>query len=84
MPIHMGIVCGACGAVHFVATSAAIELSSAIDGMYRLTCQPPCSSTRQFRKDEMRPYRVSEDVFNSGYATQGEYEDLDNYWTGAA
>lgn len=43
-------------------------------GMYRLHCNPPCAEFREFRKDSMRPYRVSEDVFRSGHAKEGEYE----------
>ncbi len=74
MPVHMGIVCDACGVVHFVATSPGIKLSERVVGMYRLTCKPPCSVTRNFRKDEMRPYRVTDDIFQRGYAREGEYE----------
>jgi len=32
MAIHMGIMCDACGTVHFIATSPGIKLSYAIDG----------------------------------------------------
>jgi hypothetical protein len=74
MAIHMGIMCDACGTVHFIATSPGLELSHSIEGMYRLACKPPCSRARHFRKDEMRPYRVSGDIFNTGYADVGEYE----------
>jgi hypothetical protein len=42
--------------------------------MYRLTCKPPCPETREFRKEGMHPYRVSDDVFRRGYAEEGEYE----------
>lgn len=74
MAIHMGILCDACKTVHFVASSPGIELSHSIEGMYKLTCKRPCSGTKHFRKDEMRPYRVSDGVFNTGYAEVGEYE----------
>jgi hypothetical protein len=74
MPIHMGVMCEACGKVHFVATSRGIQLSRTAEGMYRLTCKPPCPETREFRKEGMHPYRVSDDVFKRGYAEEGEYE----------
>jgi hypothetical protein len=74
MPVHMGVMCEACGKVHFVATSRGIQLSRTVEGMYRLTCNPPCPETREFRKEGMHPYRVSDDVFKRGYAEEGEYE----------
>ena len=74
MSVHMGIMCDACGRVHFVATSPGIELSQTTEGIYRLTCKPPCSAVREFRKDRMRPYRASDDMFSRGYAEVGEYE----------
>ena len=74
MPIHMGVLCEACGMVHFIATSPGIVLSRNIEGMYRLSCKPPCSQVKMFRKEAMHPYRVSEDVFKKGYAQEGEYE----------
>jgi len=70
----MGMLCERCGKVHFVAKSPGIELSRTAEGMYRLTCKPPCSGVREFRKDGMRPYRVSDNVFKRGYAEVGEYE----------
>lgn len=42
--------------------------------MYQLTCKPPCPETKEFRKEGMRPYRVSEDVHRKGYAIEGEYQ----------
>jgi hypothetical protein len=74
MPIHMGIMCDACRTVHFIATSPGIQLSRTTEGIYRLTCKPPCPEVREFRKEGMRPYRVSEDAFGRGYAREGEYE----------
>ena len=70
----MGIMCKMCRRVHFIATSHSIKPSSLAAGMYRLICNPPCSLQGEFRKESMRPYRVSEDVFNRGYAREGEYE----------
>jgi len=74
MPIHMGIMCDACRKVHFVATSPGIRPSASNQGMYLLTCRPLCRETREFRKDTMQPYRVSETVFNTGFEEEGEYE----------
>jgi hypothetical protein len=74
MLIHMGIMCERCRKVHFVATSRGVKPSEFSAGMYRLKCSPPCSEGREFRKDSMRPYRISEDVFRRGWADEGEYE----------
>jgi hypothetical protein len=45
--------------------------------MYRLTCKPPCPEPREFRKEAMRPYRVSDDLFSRGYAEENEYQVLE-------
>jgi hypothetical protein len=74
MAIHMGIMCERCRMVHFIATSPGVELSGTGDGIYQLTCKPPCSAVTRFRKDEMRPYRAKDEAFNAGYAEEGEYE----------
>ena len=69
----MGILCEACHKVHFAATSSGIQLSRTHKGIYRLVCTPPCPEVKEFRKDGMRPYRVSDDVFKKGYAELDEY-----------
>jgi len=74
MAIHVGIMCRMCRRVHFIATSHGIKPSKSVAGMYRLICNPPCLSSGEFRKESMRPYRVSVDVFKRGYATESEYE----------
>ncbi len=74
MTIHMGIMCEACRTVHFIGTSPGVELVKTIGGPYTLACKPPCEAVRQFRRDEMRPYRVSDELFSTGYAEPGEYE----------
>ena len=74
MAIHMGIMCESCRKLYFVATSRAIKPSVSAAEMYRLKCTPPCPEVTEFRKDSMRPYRVSEDAFRSGYAKEGEYQ----------
>jgi len=73
MSVHMGIMCERCRKVYFIAASRAIRPSEFAAGMYRLTCNLPCREVREFRKDGMRAYRVSEDVFRSGHAKEGEY-----------
>ena len=76
MPIHVGIMCKMCRKVHFIATSRSIRPSKLAEGMYRVTCIPPCLTFGDFRKENMRPYRVSDDVFKRGYATDSEYESI--------
>jgi hypothetical protein len=80
MPIHMGIVCEACRKVHFIATSPDIQLSRPTEGIYKFVCKPPCPEAREFRKEGMYPYRVSDDVFRRGYADEGEYEFVAAKW----
>lgn len=74
IPIHLGIMCKMCRKVHFIATSHCIKPSKLAAGMYRLTCNPPCLASDEFRKENMRPYRVSDDVFKRGCAKESEYE----------
>jgi len=73
MPVHMGIVCDSCRKVHFIATSRDIKPSTLVAEMYLLQCTPPCPQVQEFRKENMRPFYVAEDAFQSGYAMQGEY-----------
>jgi len=74
MPIHMGVMCEKCHKVHFIATSRNIRPSAFVPGMYRLHCMPPCPEIKEFRKESMYPYRVSNQVFQTGCAEDGEYE----------
>lgn len=74
MAVHMGIMCDACGTVHFIATSPGVELVKTMDGPYKLTCKSSCSAGKYFTKSDMRPYRVADELFNRGYAEPGEYE----------
>lgn len=74
MPIHVGIMCERCRKVHFVATSSAVQASRRGAGLYQLNCLPPCGEMKEFRKEGMRPYRITEHVFRRGYALAGEYE----------
>ena len=74
MPIHIGVMCDRCRKVHFIGTSSAILPGKSGTGMYRISCPAPCSEVREFGKDAMRPYRVSEEVFQRGYAEVDGYE----------
>lgn len=73
MPVHLGIACN-WGRVHFVASSNRIEISSAELAMnaHSLVCF--CGATTYFSREQLRPYRVSEETFHTGYARLGEYE----------
>ena len=44
-------------------------------GMYALVCRF-CSETKEFRKETIRPYRVSDEVFTTGYAYEREYSPI--------
>lgn len=72
MPVHMGIMCEKCRRVHFIGASPGIK-AVPTPGMYALTC-PFCLETKEFRKETVRPYRVSDEVFKTGYAREGEYQ----------
>lgn len=74
MPIHLGIVCEKCHRVHFIGTASGIKWMPT-PGMYALYCRF-CSQTREFRKETMRPYRVSDQLFKAGYANEGEYSPV--------
>lgn len=74
MPVHMGIMCEACRKVYFVGKSRAIKPSHTTPDMYVLTCPPPCGELKQFRKETLRPYRVSDEVFQRGCAEEDDYE----------
>ena len=76
MPIHMGIMCEECGRVYFIATSDRIYPSRTAKTIYHLACVLPCLERRDFRIDDMRPYRVDENVFKRGFALEGEYERI--------
>jgi hypothetical protein len=84
MPVHMGVICDRCRKVHFIATSPGIEFGPPGAATYRLCCKPPCEEARVFRKDEMRPYHVSDEAFRKGYAEEGEYEPLPGIGNGIA
>lgn len=72
MPVRMGINCERCHKVHFIGTSSGIK-TMPMHGMYALFCHF-CSETREFRKEMMRPYRVSDEVFKTGFAKERECE----------
>jgi hypothetical protein len=66
----MGILCEKCHTVHFIGTSGAIRPMKT-PGMYAVSCF--CSVKREFRKETMHPYLVSDEVFSTGHANAGIY-----------
>ena len=70
----MGVMCEKCRTVHFIGSSTRIQLSHSGEGVYLLNCTAPSAEPKDFRKDSMRPYRVSDDVFRRGYAKEDEFE----------
>ena len=70
----MGIMCEKCRRIYFIPTSSEIKPTDTPE-MYALSCGS-CKEKREFRKDTMRPYRVQDQVFRSGYATEGEYDSI--------
>jgi hypothetical protein len=60
--------------VHFIVTSPSIRPSPATRGMYQLSCRFGRHEASEFRKETMRPYRVEDTVFQTGFAEEGEYE----------
>lgn len=80
MPIHMGIACESCGKVHFISTSPLIEFSRECQAVYRLSCVFPCGRTQEFQKHDMLAYRVTDGVFQRGYADETEYEVVPSSW----
>ncbi len=71
MSIRVGILCEKCQTVHFVGTSEAIKPLRK-QGMFVIVCRF-CSQAREFRKEAMLPFRVSDVVFETGHAREGEY-----------
>ncbi len=80
MPIHMGIMCESCGKVHFIGTSPTIEFTRSGEGVYHFICLPPCGETQEFQKHDMLAYRVTDDVFQRGYAEETEYDVVPGTW----
>jgi len=74
MAVHVGITCERCRTIHFILTSTGIKATPA-PGMFVLSCRF-CKETREFRKETMRPYRVQDQVFRTGFAKEGEYDAI--------
>lgn len=72
MAVHMGVTCDACRKVHFVTTSRVVRLSRTFQTAYVLLCT--CGEPKQFRKESLRPFRVSGQVFERRAAAEGECE----------
>jgi hypothetical protein len=76
MPVAMGISCGKCGRVYFVAHQdnarrIRFDNTDKIRPSYQLTCD--CSAVYFFEKREMLPYSVSAYCIQRGYAERGDH-----------
>ena len=74
MAVQMGIMCEKCRRIYFILTSSGIKPADT-PGMYVLSCRF-CMEKREFRRDTIRPYRVQDQVFRSGYATESECDSI--------
>jgi len=74
MEVQMGIMCEKCRRIYFILTSSGIKPTDAPE-FYVLSCRF-CMEKREFRKDLIRPYRVPDQVFDSGSAAEGEYDPI--------
>ncbi len=70
----MGVMCEACRKVFFVATWHGISPSRRDAEAFEFACKPPCRAVQEFRKADLRPFRVSDEAFQKGYAEESEYE----------
>jgi hypothetical protein len=71
MPVCMGIACERCRTVHFIPSarkSNRIRYDKTC-GEYRISCISPCADVISFRTMMMKPYSVSPDVLERGYAS---------------
>ena len=78
MPVCMGIACERCRTVHFIPTASKfsrIRYDQA-RGEYRVSCISPCPQVIYFRTRMMKPYSVSLDVVERGYANIEQCEKL--------
>ena len=74
MPVGIGILCERCRTVHFVSRSrkSAHLVYDRARGDIKLTCVPPCTAVACFHKAELRPYSVSAEALERGYAKIGD------------
>lgn len=70
----MAVMCETCRKILFVATWRAISPSKRDAQVFEFACKPPCRAVQEFRKADLRPYRVSDEVFHVGYAQENEYQ----------
>lgn len=74
MPICMGVLCDRCRTVYFIprsGKSARIHFDH-IRGEFKLMCDPPCNRVTLFHRPMFRPYSVSAEMLEQGYANIGE------------
>ncbi len=74
MPVHTGVMCERCRKVFFAATWRGISPSRKDAEAFEFACKPPCRAVQEFRVADLRPYRVSDEVFQRGYAEENDYE----------
>ena len=75
----MGIMCYKCGTVYFIAypdKHKRIHYEPQTKDSFRLVCPAPCLEVTAFDKRRMRPYSVSEDSQELGYAKMGDYREI--------
>jgi hypothetical protein len=77
MPIALGIACENCGTVYLVNGSMRCGNIDAMPhremkGMFSLTCTY-CRIGRSFHKEDLKPYVVSAQNYETGYARRGAY-----------
>ncbi len=76
MPVHRGIACPHCGTINFVENrSAVVPHPSGDPRLRRLVCRSCRKATPAISVDQdITQYAVSEDVYQRGFATAGEWE----------
>lgn len=77
MALRVGILSQTRVTVHFIATSSHISLLGGSKNSYWLECR--CGHGSQLPKNDMRPYLVSNEVFATGIAREGEYRNSSAY-----
>ena len=74
MPVGIGIVCEKCKTVYFISRSriSAHLRYDHVRGEFRLACIFPCTAVATFHKANLRPYSVSAEALERGYARIGD------------
>ena len=78
MPVCMGILCERCRTVYFISRfrkSAHIHYDRT-RGDFKLSCILPCQNVAYFHRTMLRPYSVSVEAIERGYANIGECQPM--------